>query len=155
MQVTQSAGNPNAGVSVRIRGTNSLRGNNEPLYVIDGIIVSSAAEDNMQVDQSTGNTGQDVQSGLNGINPRDIESIEVLKYASATAIYGSRGANGVVLITTKSGVNNGDKGKINVFNNVSLSSIYKTYDVLDGVGYAEYQNAVQELAGNTPRFLIE
>jgi len=155
VQVTQSAGNPNAGVSVRIRGTNSLRGNNEPLYVIDGIIVSSAAEDNMQVDQSTGNTGQDVQSGLNGINPRDIENIEVLKDASATAIYGSRGANGVVLITTKSGVNEGDKGKINVFNNVTLSSIYKTYDVLDGVGYAEYQNATQELAGNTPRFLIQ
>lgn len=155
VQVTQSAGNPNAGVSVRIRGTNSLRGNNEPLYVIDGIIVSSAAEDNMQVDQSTGNTGQDVQSGLNGINPRDIESIEVLKDASATAIYGSRGANGVVLITTKSGVNNGDEGKINIFNNVSLSSIYKTYDVLDGIGYAEYQNAVQELAGNNPRFLIQ
>lgn len=151
VQVTQNAANPNSGVSVRIRGTNSLRGNNEPLYVIDGIIVSSAAEDVIQVDDDQGNTGQDVQSGLNGINPKDIESIEILKDASATAIYGSRGANGVVLITTKSGSAE-DGGTINIFNNVSYSSITKTYDVLDGIGYAEYQN---EAAGDNARFFID
>ena len=99
VQVTQNAANPNSGVSVRIRGASSLRGNNEPLYVVDGVIISSAAEDVASVDGSgQGNTGQDPQSGLNGINPRDIERIEILKDASATAIYGSRGANGVVLI---------------------------------------------------------
>ena len=154
VQVTQNAANPNSGVSVRIRGTNSLRGNNEPLYVVDGIIVSSAAEDVMQVDDAQGNTGQDVQSGLNGINPKDIESIEILKDASATAIYGSRGANGVVLITTKSGSSE-DGGSINVFNNIAISSITNTYDVLDGIGYAEYQNATNELAGNDPRFFVD
>ena len=151
VQVTQNAANPNSGVSVRIRGTNSLRGNNEPLYVIDGIIVSSAAEDVIQVDDAQGNTGQDVQSGLNGINPKDIESIEILKDASATAIYGSRGANGVVLITTKSGSAE-EGGTINIFNNVSYSSVTKTYDVLDGIGYAEYQN---ESAGAGARFFID
>ena len=76
-----------------------MRGNNEPLYVVDGVIIASAGEDVLPT--GDGNTGQEAQSGLNGINPRDIERIEVLKDASATAIYGSRGANGVVLITTK------------------------------------------------------
>ena len=66
------------------------------------MIISSAGEEMLDA-VGTGNTGQDPQSGLNGINPRDIERIEILKDASATAIYGSRGANGVVLITTKSG----------------------------------------------------
>ena len=89
--VTQNAANPGSGISVRIRGTSSLRGNNEPLYVVDGIIVSSASED--VVATGGGNTGQEQQNGLNGINPRDIEDIQILKDASATAIYGSRGAN--------------------------------------------------------------
>ena len=155
VQITQNAANPNSGVSVRIRGTNSLRGNNEPLYVVDGIIVSSAAEDVLQVDPAggQGNTGQDPQSGLNGINPRDIERIEILKDASATAIYGSRGANGVVLITTKSG-QEGDKGKINVFSNTSISSITKKYDMLDGFGYADYQNAIRAISGDNPRYAV-
>ncbi len=155
VQITQNAANPNSGVSVRIRGTNSLRGNNEPLYVIDGIIVSSAAEDVMSVDPAggQGNTGQDPQSGLNGINPRDIERIEILKDASATAIYGSRGANGVVLITTKSG-QEGDNGKINVFSNTSISSITKKYDMLDGFGYADYQNAIRAISGDNPRYAV-
>ncbi len=99
VQVTQNAANPGSGISVRIRGTSSLRGNNEPLYVVDGIIISSASED--VVATGGNNTGQEQQNGLNGINPRDIEDIQVLKDASATAIYGSRGANGVILITTK------------------------------------------------------
>ena len=155
VQITQNAANPNSGVSVSIRGTNSFRGNNEPLYVVDGIIVSSAAEDVLQVDpaEGQGNTGQDPQSGLNGINPRDIERIEILKDASATAIYGSRGANGVVLITTKSG-QDGEKGRINVFTNTSMSTITKKYDMLDGLGFADYSNAVRALTGDTPRYAV-
>ena len=94
-------------MSVRIRGSNSLRGNNEPLYVVDGIIIASAGEDVLPAG-GVGNSGQEAQNGLTGINPRDIESIEILKDASATAIYGSRGANGVVLITTKKG----EKGNV-------------------------------------------
>ena len=152
VQVTQNAANPNSGVSVRIRGTNSLRGNNEPLYVIDGVIISSAGED--VIPTGTGNTGQDPQSGLNGLNPRDIERIEILKDASATAIYGSRGANGVVLITTKSGSNE-EKGKINAYVTRTAREISNKYDMLDGVGYAMYQNAIRESAGEPLRYKID
>ena len=149
VQVTQNAGSPGSNISVKIRGTNSLRGNNEPLYVIDGVIISSAGEDVLAAG-GIGNSGQENQNGLNGINPRDIESIQILKDASATAIYGSRGANGVVLITTKKG----EKGKVKMtgFITNSIRSIDKTYDVLDGVGYANYQNELALLNGNLPRF---
>ena len=134
--VTQNAANPGSGISVRIRGTSSLRGNNEPLYVVDGIIVSSASED--VVATGGGNTGQEQQNGLNGINPRDIEDIQILKDASATAIYGSRGANVVVLITTKKGTPN--QVKTNIYLNTSMKSITKKYDVLDAIDYARYRN---------------
>ena len=134
--VTQNAANPGSGISVRIRGTSSLRGNNEPLYVVDGIIISSASED--VIATGGNNTGQEQQNGLNGINPRDIEDIQILKDASATAIYGSRGANGVVLITTKKGTPN--QVKTNVYVNTSMKSISKKYDVLDAVEYARYRN---------------
>ena len=87
--VTQNSGAPGGGISVSIRGTNSLSGGNEPLYVIDGIPVSGSTGDN--------------SSALSNINPADIVSMEVLKDASASAIYGSRASNGVVLITTKRG----------------------------------------------------
>ena len=145
VQVTQNAANPNSGISVRIRGTNSLRGNNEPLYVVDGVIISSAGE-GTQGTGGFGNTGQEQQNGLNGINPRDIESIQILKDASATAIYGSRGANGVVLITTKKGKK--DKNDINVFYSSSFRSLSKRIDVLDPMDYINYDNDVQDSAGN-------
>ena len=156
VQVSQNSSALGSGVSVRIRGANSLRGNNEPLYVVDGIIIASAGEDVIHAG-GIGNDGQETQNGLTGINPRDIESIEVLKDASATAIYGSRGANGVVLITTKKG----EKGniKINTFHTTTFRSIRKKYDMLDGVGYAQYQNESWPLnnsnsTGNVP-FYIE
>lgn len=101
VNIVQNTGVPGGGFSVRIRGRNSIRADgSEPLYIVDGVPYPS---------QSLGNTtastifGGVPQSVLNGINPEDIESIEVLKDADATAIYGSRGANGVVLITTKKG----------------------------------------------------
>ena len=89
VQVTQSSGQPGAGISVRIRGVSSIAGGNEPLYVIDGIPFFN----------------DDVRglNGLSSLNPSDIESIEVLKDASSTSIYGSRAANGVIQITTKGG----------------------------------------------------
>ena len=153
VQVTQNAGSPGSGVSVRIRGTNSLRGNNEPLYVIDGIIISSAGED-VNPAGGIGNSGQEVQNGLNGLNPRDIESIEVLKDASATAIYGSRGANGVVLITTKKG--SVGKRKINLFLNSGVRMMEdQRYDVLSGVDFARYQNEVQITNYGRARYHIE
>ena len=152
VQVTQNAGAPGSGISVKIRGTNSLRGNNEPLYVIDGVIISSAGEDVVAAG-GVGNSGQEAQNGLNGINPRDIESIQVLKDASATAIYGSRGANGVILITTKQGVKG--KVKINSFITNSIRTMDKKYDVLDGISYAKYQNETSLLNGLNPRFQID
>jgi TonB-linked SusC/RagA family outer membrane protein len=153
VQVTQNAANPGSGISVRIRGTSSLRGNNEPLYVVDGIIISSASED--VVATGGNNTGQEQQNGLNGINPRDIEDIQILKDASATAIYGSRGANGVILITTKKGTPN--EVKTNFFVNTSMRSVTKTYDVLDAFDYARYRNEsnLRTTATGFPAFHIE
>lgn len=152
VQVISNGGNPGEGVSVRIRGTNSLMGNNEPLYVVDGIIVTTAGED-VQSGTKDGNDYQAAQSGLAGINPSDIESIEILKDASATAIYGSRGANGVVLITTKSG----KSGKMNtdVYFNTGVSIVSKKLDVLDGEDYAMYRNETAILKGQAPQFHIE
>lgn len=151
VQVTQNTGSPGSGISVKIRGTNSLRGNNEPLYVIDGVIISSAGED-VIASGGVGNSGQETQNGLNGINPRDIESIQVLKDASATAIYGSRGANGVVLITTKKGKKG--KVKINSFITTSIRTITEKYDVLDGVGYANYQNETALVNSENTRYQV-
>ncbi|MCZ4320299.1 SusC/RagA family TonB-linked outer membrane protein [Aequorivita viscosa] len=100
VNIVQNTGVPGGGFSVRIRGRNSIRADgSEPLYIVDGVPYPSQSLGNYEVSTVLGN----VQSPLNGINPNDIESIEVLKDADATAIYGSRGANGVVLITTKKG----------------------------------------------------
>ena len=90
VQISQNSGSPGGNISVRIRGTNSINGSSEPLYVIDGIQISNGG-------------GITDVSPLSTINPNDIESVEVLKDASASAIYGARAANGVVLITTKRG----------------------------------------------------
>ena len=152
IQINANTGTPGGAVSVRIRGANSLRGNNEPLYVVDGVIINSAAED--VPDASTdANEMQAPQNGLTGIDPQDIKSIVILKDASATAIYGSRGANGVVLITTKKG----KKGapRVNVYSNVSFSSATKLIPVLDGVTYAKYRNDVADIDGNPPSYFID
>ncbi len=154
LQVVGNAGSPGGAVSVRIRGTNSLRGNNEPLYVVDGVIISTAGTE--VSDPSTdANEIQAQQNGLTGLNPRDIEKVEVLKDASATAIYGSRGANGVVMITTKSGAGKKGKATVSAYGTAEWNVIYKDIDVLDGVGFANYQNEFEELSGNKPRYHIE
>lgn len=120
VQVTQTSGQPGAAVSIRIRGGNSITGGNEPLYVIDGFPVY-----NSNVDASAGVTAGPSINALSSLNPSDIESIEVLKDASATAIYGSRGANGVVIITTK-------KGKAGQ-NTLTYDAYYGTQKVLKKV----------------------
>ena len=96
VQISQSSGLPGSNFSIRIRGQNSIANGNEPLYIIDGVPFPSTS-----LTSTMGGGGGAKASPLSGINPEDIESIEVLKDADATAIYGSRGANGVVLITTK------------------------------------------------------
>jgi len=150
VRVTQNAGSPGSGVSVKIRGVSSLRGNNEPLYVVDGVIIASAGEDTQN--PSDGNSLQENQNGLNGINPRDIESIDILKDASATAIYGSRGANGVVIITTKKGKK--EKATISSYLTTTVSAIDKKIKMLNGEEFANYINEYQVLNGNNPSYHI-
>ncbi|QZT37902.1 TonB-dependent receptor [Halosquirtibacter xylanolyticus] len=152
VQVTSNSGTPGSAVSVRVRGTNSLRGNNEPLYVIDGVIINSAAED-VRDPSSDANEIQSAQNGLTGLNPRDIESIELLKDASATAIYGSRGANGVILITTKKGVRG--EAKVNVYGSICFSQMSNKIDMLDAFGYAKYINEFQLQVGGEQKYEMD
>lgn len=142
VQVTQNSGAPGGSISVRIRGNNSISGSSEPLYVVDGFPI--AGSDN-QVASGGSSLGQDNGnrlSVLSTINPNDIESIEVLKDASATAIYGSRGANGVVLITTKRG--KAGKTKVSYEGYYGVQKIHKVLDLFDAEQYAIYEN---ELTG--------
>ncbi|MBV6644507.1 MAG: TonB-dependent receptor [Cyclobacteriaceae bacterium] len=124
VQVTQANAQPGGAVSVRVRGGNSITAGNEPLYVVDGFIGAG---------------------DLNSINPNDIASIEILKDASATAIYGARGANGVVLITTK----NGKSGKMQISLDVyrGVQEVRNTLDLLNATEYAELANEVSNLNG--------
>lgn len=138
VQITSSSGAPGAGVNLRIRGTSSIRSNNNPLFVVDGVPLAGGVTPS-PADVGYGTT-QD-SNPLNFLNPSDIESMSILKDASATAIYGSRGANGVVLITTKSG-RAGKKGVFELNSSLSLSSARKTYDLLSPTqfldGVAQY-----------------
>src|SRR5450755_4107544 len=121
VQVTQTSGKPGSEASIRIRGTSSINAGNEPLYVIDGLLVTSDGGD-----MTTGVTLGPRIGALAAINPSDIESIEILKDASATAIYGSRGANGVVIITTRRGKKGTDE--------VNYSGYYGTQSVAKKIG---------------------
>jgi TonB-linked SusC/RagA family outer membrane protein len=145
VQVVTASGEPGAQAVVRIRGNNSLSGDNQPLYVIDGFPVPPYTEGLRK-----GLKNAYAQNGLFGINPEDIESMVVLKDAAATAIYGSRGANGVILITTKSGKIG--EGKIEVRNNYSIGSIGKPIKMMTGKQYAEIVNEMNELSGSAPVF---
>lgn len=130
VNVTQNSGAPGGGISVQIRGINSLNGN-EPLYVVDGIAMSGQTSDNTSV--------------LASINPSDITSIEVLKDASATAIYGSRASNGVVLITTKRGQDG--KAKINYEGYMGWQSLPKQLKMMNLPQYADFYNTRAEIYG--------
>ncbi len=129
VRVIQTSGAPGAEVTVRIRGNNSIQGNNSPLYVIDGL---------------------PIQGGLNNINPNSISSIEVLKDASATSIYGARAANGVVIVTTKKGKNG--ESKIDISLNTGIENVTKQLDVLNGIQYATIANEAAINDGRDPTF---
>lgn len=131
--VTESA-EPGGGVGVSIRGTNSILGGTQPLYVLDGIPISPISDA-----QGNGNSGG-AQSSMSFINPNDIEKIEVLKDAAATAVYGARGANGVILITSKSANRNNGKDKITLTVDSYLTSVRKKINLLDGPGFEAYMN---------------
>jgi TonB-linked SusC/RagA family outer membrane protein len=132
-----------AGLSTtRIRGVNSLTADNEPLYVVDGVAMETVFGGGDPFTKTQQNTNP-----LAYLNPQDISNIEILKDASATAIYGSRGTNGVILITTKEGV----KGpiKVNFMSSLTVSTVRKKIDMLSGPNYANYRNEVSLLGGGS------
>ena len=124
VNVTSASGTPGAGAQIRIRGGSSLNASNDPLIVIDGL-----AMDNSGV--------QGLSNPLSMVNPNDIETFTVLKDASATAIYGSRGSNGVIIITTKKG-KSGSKPTISYSGNISISTKKKTIEVMDGNEFRQF-----------------
>ncbi len=128
VQVTETSGKPGSGLSIRVRGATSLNANNEPLFVIDGVPTNDTR----------------------GLAVEDIESMQVLKDASAAAIYGSRGANGVVLITTKRGKAGTSKMTLSTYQ--GFAELPKKIDVLNGQQYAELINESQINAGGSPKY---
>ncbi|MFD1818051.1 TonB-linked outer membrane protein, SusC/RagA family [Pseudarcicella hirudinis] len=145
VQVTQSTGQPGGGVSVQVRGSGSITAGTQPLYVIDGFPVYN--------DESLNDAG--VTDGpkinpLSSINTSDIESIDVLKDASATAIYGSRGANGVVIINTKKGT--GGKSSINYDGYYGVQSVVKTIPLLTAGEWGALRNDALINSGKAPQY---
>ena len=138
VQVTQNSGAPGGSSSVRIRGNNSISGGSEPLYVVDGFPVGSGGNSGATGGVNFGNSDGNALNPLSTINPNDIESIEVLKDASATAIYGTRGANGVVLITTK----RGQAGVTNVTYDgyYGVQQIRRKLDLMNATEFARFEN---------------
>lgn len=137
VNITSASGAPGGNMIVRIRGNNSVLGSNDPLYVIDGFPIQ---------DGTSGSTNL-----LNTINPADIESIEVLKDASATAIYGSRGSNGVIIITTKQGSK--DRQLIDIETSYGFQQVQNQLEMMDSRQYIEIANERQTNAGNPPFFI--
>lgn len=127
VQITQNNAAPGGSISVRIRGTNSINGSSEPLFIIDGIQIANGG-------------GLTDVSPLSTINPSDIESVDILKDASATAIYGARAANGVVLITTKRGKAGVTKVQADAY--YGIQQVTKTLKMLDAAGFARLENDV-------------
>jgi len=146
VQVTPTSGQPGGGVSVRIRGASSIFGTNEPLYVIDGVPISGDSRGTaIGFDWAGGGNGQSAVSGLSGINPNDIVSVEILKDASATAIYGSRAANGVVMITTRQGQAGVPRVEYNTY--VGLQQSPRKIQMLNLPEFAEYNNEFHDEHG--------
>ena len=145
VQITQNGGEPGGGISVRVRGTSSVNGGNNPLFVIDGVPLST---DNSTADGQTGGFGSSSsRNPLNYLNPNDIASIDILKDASSTAIYGARGANGVVLITTKKGKKGA--GSFEYGYSLGVSQITKKYDLLSASAFAAASIPANNLGGST------
>ena len=145
VRIIQNSNEPGGGITVNIRGAGSITGGSQPLYVVDGLPIDNTAP----VTGSGRNyvTSNSVRSPLNSINPSDIESIEILKDASATAIYGSRGANGVVMITTKKGKSGGVK--INYSGEFGLQNVANKLQVLTAKDYMSVLNDIISKGGGT------
>lgn len=148
VQVTQNSGQPGGAASIRIRGANSITGSSEPLYVIDGIPFQGDGAQVAGFDWAGGANGQNRVNPLSTINPNDIVRIEVLKDASATAIYGARAANGVVLITTRRGQKGESKISYNGY--YGSQSLVNKLDMMDLQQYADYQLQISNDLGLQP-----
>lgn len=135
VNVSSTSGIPGQGLRVDIRGAASVSGSNEPLYVVDGVPISSGTESRFSF-------GIPRESPIAHLNPSDIESIEILKDASATAIYGSRATNGVVLITTKRGSDG--PTQFNFSSSVGFESVRKKLDIASSDAYFEVMNEARE-----------
>lgn len=142
VQIVSSEGGPDAALKIRVRGGTSINASNDPLYVVDGFPISGGG---VSVGAEGGNS---TTSPLATLDPSTIESIDILKDASATAIYGSRGANGVVIITTKKG----KKGRatLNFETFHGISSLSNRLDVLSAQGFIDYRNDYQPWAPDLP-----
>ena len=148
VQVTQASHAPGGGISVRVRGSNSINSASEPLYVIDGYPIYS---NNNSIPNNAPNDGVIPQMNLlSGLNPGDIERIEILKDASATAIYGARGANGVVLITTKRGKEG--KAQVDYSTYYGLQEMANKIDMMNAYQFAAIHNEMSVNSGQVPRF---
>jgi len=143
VQVLSSSAQPDAGVSIRVRGLSSFNGSTEPLYVVDGIILNANTSETLMTQGLDNSSSDQSINGLMGINPQDIASMEILKDASATAIYGAQGANGVVLITTKSATR--EKPSISFNAGVDVSERSKRLDVLE---FSEWVDYYETIGGN-------
>ncbi len=146
IHVTQNSGTPGAANTVRVRGVSSINAGAEPLYVIDGVPM---------VTQNLGQIGFSGQSinTISDLNPNDIESISILKDASATAIYGARGSNGVVLITTKRG--QAGTSRIEFNTSFGMQEVVGTMDMLNARQFMEYRNEASLNDGGVPVFSEE
>ncbi|MCR9062664.1 MAG: TonB-dependent receptor [Cytophagales bacterium] len=152
VQVSQTSGEPGGGISIRIRGATSINASNEPLYVIDGFpIDNSSTLGSTNSEITAGVTGNlNPKNPLNSLNPNDIQSIEILKDASSTAIYGARGANGVVLITTKKGHDGKPKVNYDLISGIQLKP--QGMDVLSTSEYINVTNAISQELNGSPTF---
>jgi TonB-linked SusC/RagA family outer membrane protein len=152
VRVTPATGEPGSGQQIRIRGSNSIGASSDPLYVIDGIAVSNVQTEADGLGGEIGGTGALARSPLNMINPSDIETITILKDPAAAAIYGSRAANGVVLVTTKKGT--AQKLTLEYDGYVSNATAASSLNLLNG---DEYRQFVQDqiAAGNLPADRLE
>lgn len=146
VQVSQTSGQPGAEASIRIRGISSITAGNEPLYVIDGMLVNSNSGD-----VTPGGVAGPRIGPLSAINPNDIESIEILKDASATAIYGSRGANGVILITTKRGKQGTSTVDFEAY--YGVQEVSKKLDLLNASQFGSFVNEARINAGQQPAYV--
>ncbi|MBK3518229.1 SusC/RagA family TonB-linked outer membrane protein [Carboxylicivirga marina] len=138
--VRNASGVPGGAIDIQVRGNGSMSGSTQPLYVVDGMILDTEGD----VSGASSTVGMAASNPFAFLSPEDIENMEILKDASATAIYGARGANGVILITTKKG-KKGKKGTITYSNSFSFSEVNRKLPMMDGNMYADYMNEMDSL----------